>query len=228
MNTAIIFDLDDTLYPEAEYVRSGFWAVSTWVDSALDVPAQQTYEELLLLFDTGVRGDTFDRWLRARGLGGRQIVRQLITVYRDHTPRLEPFPDSLPVLSNLGARHRLGIVTDGYLTVQQRKLCALGIADRFSATIFSDSFGRQNWKPSVVPFLAALAQLGVEANRAAYVADNPLKDFAGPRRLGMATVRVRRAGGEYTACEPPSIDYCPDHTIEDLSSLPQVLGSSFH
>ena len=28
---AILFDLDDTLYPEQEYVRSGMHAVAAWV-----------------------------------------------------------------------------------------------------------------------------------------------------------------------------------------------------
>ena len=33
----VAFDLDDTLYLERDYVRSGFWAVGRWIESHVAV-----------------------------------------------------------------------------------------------------------------------------------------------------------------------------------------------
>ena len=64
---AIVFDLDDTLYPERAYVLSGFRAVAAWAAGELGLPVTQGFAELRRLFDDGVRGDTFNRWLESHG-----------------------------------------------------------------------------------------------------------------------------------------------------------------
>jgi len=77
---AVVLDLDDTLYPEAAYVRSGFRAVAGRAEGTLGIPAPEGERELVSLFEAGVRGDTFDRWLAARGLGllARPARRELL------------------------------------------------------------------------------------------------------------------------------------------------------
>jgi FMN phosphatase YigB (HAD superfamily) len=56
-----------------------------------------------------------------------------------------------------------------------------------------------------------------------YVADNPLKDFVAARRVGMATVRVRRPGGEYVQQDPPTEQHRADIVIQTLDMLEEVL-----
>jgi putative hydrolase of the HAD superfamily len=84
--------------------------------------------------------------------------------------------------------------------------------------VVSDDYGLDAWKPSAVPYRAALDQLGVEAANAVYVGDNPHKDFVGARALGMATVRVRRTIGDHarTVLDP---DYEADVTVASLDEL---------
>ena len=67
---AVVLDLDDTLYPEEAYVRSGLRAVAARAQETLGIPAAEAEAELVALFERGARRDTFDRWLAARGLGG--------------------------------------------------------------------------------------------------------------------------------------------------------------
>ena len=52
---AIVFDLDDTLYPERDYVLSGFRAIARWAAEHLRIPAEDGYRELAELFAAGVR-----------------------------------------------------------------------------------------------------------------------------------------------------------------------------
>ena len=220
---AIVFDLDDTLYPEREFVLSGFRAVAQWAETHLGIQHDQGYADLCALYESGMRGDTFNRWLAAQGLTDEALIPQLVQVYRQHLPRLTPFPEAPDLLARLHRRYRLGLVSDGYLDVQQRKLVALGLEPYFDAVVLSDEWGRDAWKPSIKPFRAILQQLEVAAASAIYVADNPLKDFLGARQVGIFTVRIQRPDGEYARLTPPTPQHASDHTITDLTELERLL-----
>jgi len=220
---AIIFDLDDTLYPERDYVLSGFRAVAEWAKEHLGISALQGFAELRSLFDSGVRGDTFDRWLRGRGLRPEGFVPKLVEVYREHNPILTPFAEVPALLERLGRVYSLGLVSDGYLSVQQRKLASLKLAHFFEAIVFSDEWGRDAWKPNTKPFEVVLKKLRTEPKTSVYIADNPLKDFIGARRIGIYTIRVQHPEGEYSRLEPPSEEHAPHYTITSLSELDSTL-----
>lgn len=220
---AIIFDLDDTLYPEWQYVLSGFRAVASWADVQLGIPPEEGFRELAALFHQGVRRDTFDRWLSARRVDPRPHMQEMVRVYRHHPPRICPYADVRPALEALRLGARLGLLTDGPAESQRRKLASLRLGGFLDAVIVADEFGRAAWKPSPFAFEAALAALNVPASAATYVADNPVKDFLGARRLGMRTVRIRRGDGLYAHLEPPSAEHAPDAEIQRLIHVEAAL-----
>src|SRR5687768_10177133 len=86
----IAFDLDDTLYPEIEYVRSGFWEVALWSAKHLDFEAERTFAELIELFDEGIRGSLFDSWIATHGLS-TNLTDEMVKTYREHYPRIHLF-----------------------------------------------------------------------------------------------------------------------------------------
>ena len=221
---AVVFDLDDTLYPERDFVLGGFQAAASWVETHLGVPADGGYAELRRLYESGVRGDTFNRWLEALGIEAAPIVPRLVDAYRRHQPRLEPFPEVVGVLSRLRLRLQVGLLSDGFLDVQRRKLEALNVAHLLDAVVFSDEWGREAWKPNPRPFLAILERLGVAAASTVYVADNPLKDFVGARQLGFGTVQVLRAGGEYAGVAAPTPEHAADHVARDLAECERLIA----
>jgi putative hydrolase of the HAD superfamily len=217
---AIVFDLDDTLYPEEDYVHSGFRAVAAWGAAHLDIPATEGYIELERLFREGVRGDTFDRWLAGHGLSSDGVVGELVRIYRAHPPAIAPFPEAPPILDRLAREQRLGLLSDGWAEVQNAKLDALGLRERFDAVVMTDELGREAWKPSPRGFEVVLERLGgIPAARAVYVSDNPAKDFLGARRAGLRSIRVRQPNGVYAALEPASEEHAPDAGIERLEDL---------
>jgi putative hydrolase of the HAD superfamily len=59
----VVFDLDDTLYPEIEYVRSGFRAVAFELEARFDVHAEEAFALLWRALQVHGRGKTFDRVL---------------------------------------------------------------------------------------------------------------------------------------------------------------------
>ena len=220
---AVVFDLDDTLYPERDFVLSGFRAVARWGESRLGIPADAGYDELRGLYESGVRGETFNHWLGQHGVDAAPLVPEIVDVYRQHEPSLRPFPCVPGLLARLRRDHRVGLVGDGYRDVQERKLNALGIRHLFDAVVFSDEWGRHAWKPSTAPFVAVLEQLGVTAASTVYVADNPNKDFIGARRTGIHTIQLLRPDGEYAGSAAPTPDHAASHVINDLAELEGIL-----
>jgi putative hydrolase of the HAD superfamily len=125
----VVFDLDDTLYPEIEYVRSGFRAVAFALEERFDVHAEEAFALLWRALQVHGRGKTFDRVLEELGVHSRTAVRSLVATYRGHDPRIALPGESRAVLGRLADRP-LYLVTDGHKAVQARKLAALGIEAR--------------------------------------------------------------------------------------------------
>lgn len=223
MPRAVIFDLDDTLYPERQYVLSGYRAVAGWCQERFALDEKRTFAELVDLFDSGPRGTTFDLFVRSNEIGDRSTVQRMVDVYRNHEPDIDLYPGALELLGRLVHRLPLGVLSDGYLSVQRRKFKALDIAEYFKAVVFSDELGAEFWKPSEKPFERAAQLLEIEAKDCVYVAENSLKDFVGARKAGMATIRVLGPKGFYTSIEPPTVEHAADVAIDSLKDLESSL-----
>ena len=218
----IVFDLDDTLYPEASYARGGLRAAGQW--AARELGAPDLVPTLLDLFAKGRRGDVFDAALKQQGVAAEpSVIDRLVAVYRTHTPDLALFEDAAWALTHYGQLGPLGLLTDGYADVQRAKVSALGIAARFRHVVYTDALGgRPFWKPSPAGF-EAIEQAIPEAHAFAYIGDNAKKDFVAPNARGWRTVRIVRPAGEYRA-SAPAAGGTPQHTIAALTELPGVLG----
>jgi len=219
---AIIFDLDDTLYPERQYVLSGFKAVARWAKQELGIPDEDAFAFLRSLFEQGVRNNTFNLFLEENDLNDDNLIAEMIEVYRCHQPYLTPFPEVPELLEYFSHKFLLGLISDGYLEVQRKKWNALTLPVAFQTVIFSDQWGPEFWKPSQRPFLEALSQLKIAASAACYVGDNPKKDFLGAKKVGMYTIMVQREKSEYSHLSPPTSAYAADMTVSDLSHLKQL------
>lgn len=221
MIRTLVFDLDDTLFSEREFVYSGFDAVDTWLRKEKAIAGFR--ERAKAEFDSGVRGKIFDRALLLLGVpqNGR-LVERMVEVYRDHQPRIRLFQDAEWALEYFSSRCRLALLTDGYLTVQQRKVAALELSGRFATIVYSDRFGREGWKPSPRPYEQIITDLGCAPAECAYVGDNPAKDFVTAKRLGWFTIRVRRPRGEYFEARGDE-NHEADAEIESLQELDKVI-----
>lgn len=218
----VVFDLDDTLYAEHDYVKSGFQAVSRWLEDTHGTPG--FFDASWELFTSGRRGKVFDEALAALKCdASSERVGECVRVYREHDPAITLFEDAVWALDHVRGRWRTALLTDGWLGVQQRKVAALGLAPRFELLVYSDAFGREHWKPDALPYETVTRTLPVTPERCLYVADNPAKDFVTARKLGWRTARVARAGGEYNA---PAKDasWDAERVVDDLRALEAILA----
>ena len=195
---AVVFDLDDTLYLERHYVRSGFSAVGGFLREKLSRrPGRGTFEDWMWRrFLAGRREKMFDALSRRFRLGlGRRGVAELVEVYRGHCPAIRPCRGVEELLAELRRKRlRLGLLTDGFLPAQRIKLRALALERHFHAAVFTERLGRGAWKPSPRGFELIHSKLSVPHAACAYVADNPAKDFLPANRLAWLTVQWRRRG----------------------------------
>jgi len=222
----VVFDLDDTLYPEADFVNSGFGAVDSWLRANHGVEGFE--ERARALFAAGHRGRIFDAVLETLPEQlPLALVPTLVEVYRSHRPQLRLFPDAQHAFDwvtvvNLGA----ALVTDGYSQVQRNKIAALGLAARLGSCIVTDELGgRDFWKPHPEAFRRVMTAHPGPAAGYVYVADNPRKDFIAPRQLGWRTLRVRRPGGEHASYEGTAHESA-EREIVSLASLPELVRQS--
>ncbi len=225
---AVLFDLDDTLYSEAAYVHSGFAAVAAFLAPRLQTQATTLAARLDALHQRDGRGRLFDTLLAEQGVVDPNNILALASVvaYRTHVPQLTPFWQVVPVLDQLrAARIKIGVVSDGLASVQRTKLRAMTeLVARLDAIVLTDELGPEYHKPSPVPFRVACVLLGVEPADAAYVGNDPRKDFTGARAAGLRTIRV----GEWPDEGGTQIsDYFIDDADEQISpfaALPAALG----
>ncbi len=224
MITTVVFDLDDTLYDELDYCRSGFRAVAEFVaDSPYAPPAKRIFDSLWKHFTAGNRTKTFNAALDDLGISyDDEIIQKLIKTYRSHLPKISLPADSANVLRQLSKKYTLALLTDGFLPAQQLKVKALKIEKYFKCIIYTEQLGRQYWKPSPAGFEKIMQTLNAKPQNIAYVADNQVKDFIAPNKLGFLTIQITRPARIHTSTsEAP--DAPPQYVIRKISQLPTLL-----
>lgn len=220
---AIVFDLDDTLYPEEQYVLSGFRAAARsfaarW--DRLEGGAEGFFERAVKRFASGQRIAVFDDILQEMGISpSLGDVASLVQAYRTHEPEgLELHVDAKAALQALNGRVVIGLLTDGYLMSQRSKIKCLGLESLCDAVVCTDEFGRERWKPHPHCFEAMQQRLNVPPAAIGYVGDNVAKDFVAPNALGWATFCIRRPKGVHdNSLAPPGGE--PQHWLHSLEEL---------
>jgi putative hydrolase of the HAD superfamily len=217
----VAFDLDDTLYVEMDFVKSGFRAVAAALSDRTDIDGEDLYRDLCDVLNRDGRGKVFDTVLDRHSLQGT-TPGELVSIYRNHEPALELPTDSRKVLVRLRNRgHALAIVTDGDPGVQRAKVRALGLEELVDMAIYTWDEGPEAGKPSPKGFERLLGATGSKPGDLMYVADDPRKDFLAARRAGGSSIRVRT--GPYASLEPSDRSCSPDYEVTQLMAIPELL-----
>ncbi len=220
---AVGFDLDYTLWDQGRFVLSFLGSIAEELGGRAGCPpdhAERVLRETLGNLGAG-HPALFDAALTALGLEDPALVADLVERYHRHRPPMHPYPEAIPVLDRLRSKGtRLFLVTDGRSDTQRYKVEALGLAPWFEERVFTGDFPRLLHKPSPFPFLLACRRLRLRPGQCAFVGDNPLCDFEGPRRLGMLTLGV--GTGPYAGLDVP-LRRSPHHRVADLSGLGRYL-----
>lgn len=199
MIKAVIFDLDDTLISEKEYIRSGFRQVSKKIAEEYELREEYVYELMYSTFNEDSK-NVFNRVLDKLNISyDMDYIKELIDFYRGHIPDIKLYDDAKYIIEALYDKGiKLGMITDGYKVTQRNKLEVLGISDYFNCIIVTDELGREFWKPHKRPYEIVKDKLGFDYENMVYVGDNISKDFVTANKLGMNTILINREEGVYS------------------------------
>lgn len=195
-----VLDLDDTLYLERDYVRSGFEEIDRWLLENRN--GAGFFELAWRLFEQGVRGNIFNLVLSELNIIKEEdLIERFVGLYRNHIPDIKLLPDAITFMETRD-KGDLALITDGYSVAQHAKIQALGLKHYFDKIIVTDDFGREFWKPATRAFVEV--QGGCSSEECVYIGDNPQKDFLPPSKLGWApSIRIRRENSLHYAVKTP-------------------------
>jgi putative hydrolase of the HAD superfamily len=194
VNRALVFDLDDTLYPEQRFALSGYAAVSAHLAAAYGVSRSQAFGLLRRELAAGRRAHSFQFLADLFDLPATAVL-ECRDIYRDHQPQLKLPTLTRTVLAAARSSWRLAVLTNGIPAIQRRKIAALGLSSMVDAVIYAHEIG--DGKPDAAAFLAACSAVGVPSVASVMTGDNPWCDVDGARRAGLCAIRIRR--GQHSA-----------------------------
>ncbi|KUO74792.1 MAG: hypothetical protein APF77_11055 [Clostridia bacterium BRH_c25] len=221
---ALVFDLDDTLYKEADFVHGAFGEVAEYLGTKYCIGRDELYRTMLRLLASMGRGRIFNDICDIYSID--EDVNNLIEIYRNAAPKISLYEDAEHFLKCCSGKYKLGLITDGIYYVQRNKIRLLGIEEYFDAIVVTDDHGKDFWKPSTKPYLKMAEELGVSLDSMIYIGDNPQKDFYGARQLGIRTIRVIRDSGDHMGLRLSS-DYEADIEITSLDDIESAIDSLF-
>lgn len=190
--STVIFDLDDTLYGEKEYVRSGFCKIANYLPMIIDAEKKMWY-----LFEMGK--PAIDEFLKQEGIYSEQLKLDCLEIYRMQKPDIHLYDGVREMLTNLRlSGYKTGIITDGRPEGQRSKIKALELECLVDQIIITDELGGiQTRKPNPTSFCLMSEWLGTKYEEMCYVGDNVKKDFIASIQLNMRCIWVQNEDGIY-------------------------------
>lgn len=195
---AVIFDLDDTLWPLVPTLVKAEAVLYDWL--TLHIPgvvqrfSNEELRELRMQLLPTQPEYQFNVWaLRHAALThachltseNKELVDQAMAVFSKARNDVELFDDVLPALASLKERYKIASVSNGFAD-----LAEIGISEYFQTSIAAHQFGSAKPHPEI--FLAACKALDIAPHEAVYVGDDPLLDVQGAQGAGLQVVWMNR------------------------------------
>jgi len=222
---AVCFDLDDTLWDLGPVIPRAEQHLYAWFGRQYprvpEVFSPEDLHQLRIEYGTRypelrhdlteLRMKMLRRVFRDAGYDAA-LAGEAFAVFNEARNDVTLFDDVLPVLERVAVTHQVFAFTNGNASLE-----SIGIAHLFTALISARQVGVA--KPDPQFFSAALISAGVPAEAALHVGDHPENDIQAAAEAGMTTLWINRKGVDW------HLDDCqPDHELENLAALPELLG----
>ena len=224
---AVLFDLDDTLWPVVPVIMRAETRLFDWLRTHVPGVAQRhsiesLREERRLLMETHPHYALNLEELRRAALmnafkqAGENLAKlePAMEVFIQARNAVILYDDVLPSLGRLKRRVTMGSISNG-----TADLHAIGLAHYFDVSVAARVFGKAKPDPEI--FLAACETLRIAPHEAAYVGDDPICDVAGAQNAGLRAIWINRSGVEPSQVLPGHVH--PDAICTSLPELEQWL-----
>lgn len=224
-NKVVVFDLDDTLYQEVDYVYSAYNAIDKFFSERYSLEPGLCFGILQEAFESGHNPfDLLADVLLAKFQIDNIDISELVSIYRYHTPKLRLNTQTKEMLEEFQKRGIImGIITDGRSQTQRNKVKALGLEKYFAPEniIISEEIGCEKTMPE--PFRKFVSRYP-NASQFVYIGDNPKKDFYCPNLMGWQTIMLIDKGlnihvqnGELSKLHAPQIK------LKEINKLLEII-----
>ncbi|WP_244834819.1 HAD-IA family hydrolase [Clostridium sp. BJN0001] len=221
MIKVIIFDLDDTLYYEKQFVLCGFKNVCIYLSKKYNKDLNKLYKDTIDILDKDGRGKIFDFLCKKNNF--KEDINDLVLIYRNTKPTLTLYEDSIKIFKYLKNNNiKTGIITDGCALVQWNKIKSLKIDKKVDKVIVTDDYDGNFSKPSTKSYLEMAEYFKVNPKECIYIGDNPKKDFIGAKSIGMKTVRIIREKGDHVS-DIEDNKHEADKKIKNLEEIKDII-----
>ncbi len=225
---AVLFDLDDTLWPIVPVIKRAEILLYDWlrvhapaVAQRVTIESMRERRQALMATDPvyqldlhALRHAVLTEAFSSSGLD-IAMVDHAMEVFSRARNDVTPFADVLPTLVRLQGRVALGSISNGVADLH-----AIGIAHFFQASVAAHRFGYA--KPNAAIFHAACDALRVAPCEAAYIGDDPLLDVEGAQRAGLHGIWMNRLELDSERTLPMHVR--PDAIFTTLHELEQWLA----
>ncbi len=222
---AVIFDLDDTLFEQRQWLAGAYLLVGEWMKERFGSDPSEV-RALLLGYASrysSASGNLFNLLLADMGIEEtpERLAGMIDAFYRYRPEHLDTYPGTVPTLKCLmSAGLKLAVITNGREDIQTDKLRALGIAECFDLVLVSKACGEGWEKPSPRMYQRSISELCVGPDECIFVGDNPGIDFLPAKKTGIFSIRVLT--GEY-AQKTAASGYDADMIIQEIPGILRVI-----
>ena len=217
---AVLLDLDDTLCDSEGLTPMRLRAVhEAMADSVEPALLTQVLEEALTWDSVGVEGRFLNRMSRiAERLElDEEATQYMRSVYnKSLMENLALYEGVEETLDWLGARFKLGLITNGPTDLQRGKIDVLEIEHRFGCISIGGEVGAHKPDPKI--FQHCMDALGVSPGECIYIGDRTEADVVGARNMGIVAIRIRKSYPFPMDDEP-----APDHFLDSVNELPALM-----
>ena len=216
MNKVVVFDLDDTLYKEIDYLKSAYSEIALWIESTFN--KKGVYPLILECYKQSENVFVSVNQYYELNVPIETYLRK----YRTHIPYItlsDEIENVLSILFEQGCV--IGLITDGRKITQWNKIKALKLERYINNVdcIISESFGYT--KPSKEGYL--YFQNKYPHAEYYYIGDNVKKDFVAPNRLGWTTICLKDDGRNIHKQVEVAEELRAEYLIENIGMLSEIL-----
>jgi putative hydrolase of the HAD superfamily len=198
MIKAILFDIDDTLFPSNEFGElARRSAINLMIEAGLNVDEEKAYEKLQLIVKRYGPNypKHFNALLKEFGMKPNpKIVAAGIVAYHQAKASIFPYPDVPQTLIRLREKgYKIYIASQGLAIKQWDKLIRLGLHNILHEVFVTPRKSKKFYK-------SVLRKLNLNPQEVVMVGDNLETDIKPARQVGITTILVsprKRKGADY-------------------------------
>ena len=185
--SAIVFDLDNTLFQESLYYEAVLGSYLTKINFKFD-----TLSNVINIHDRFSNNDYLGFLLKQLGVYSDENQKDLFDMYCNFSKKIYLSSEVTKCLQNLkNSSIKLGIVTNGVVKAQKSKVQCLDLEKYIDEITYARDFGIEHEKPNITPFIDISNKIGISPSNILFVGDHPINDIEGARKAGMKTAWMK-------------------------------------